>query len=326
MDHPNLPTVPDTERAWAAGFFDGEGCCGAYTYGRAKTRARIQLSVCQIETTTLRRFYDAIGQVGTLLYVPPRTKCPNARWDVLVAAMGDIEQAVHLLWPYLSGPKRAQIQQAFDTRAANLQRPEGLSHPGQKLTDTQVTEIRALLASGTVKQSEIAAMYGTTQQTVSYIGQGRRKADGQRARAGRKPTATRTWPVTTVDPALDQPEWIGPPAAQPPATERAWAAGFFDAEGCAGVRLGRYLNLSVTQTETSTLERFSRALGGLGRIYTHGRNQPAHWTPGYSLQISSRVNWLHAVSVLWEFLSPPKRRQIVTAYDRRAAATGVVPI
>ena len=48
-------------------------------------------------------------------------------------------------------------------------------------------------------------------------------------------------------------------------------AGFFDGEGCIGThwKKGKYLKLEIDigQTEWETLERFRRAVGGLGAVY-----------------------------------------------------------
>lgn len=315
----DLPLTSATERAWAAGFFDGEGCCGAYTCRPHNRRTRVQLSICQNETGTLRRFHDAIGSVGALHSVPARPGCPNVRWDIVVTAIDDVEQVTLALWPFLSEPKRTQIQQAFETRALNSQRPQSLAHPGQKLTDEQVADILSLLAAGGIRQRDIAAMYGVGQQTVSRIALGRRKKDGQRERAGRKPGAPTGWPVTSAGQVSDAPEFIDAPSTNVPVTERAWAAGFFDAEGFTTARLGRYLGLGITQTNTETLDRFARAVGGHGTIYARNEPQPEHWKQRWQYQVTARATWFKVVSTLWEFLGQPKREQIIKAYASREA-------
>jgi transcriptional regulator with XRE-family HTH domain len=247
----------------------------------------------------------------------------------MFTALTDIEQVVGLLWPFMSGPKRQQIEEAFDTRAANMRCEPALPNPGQKVTDAQVNEILALLASGRYKQAEIGAMYGISQAQVSTIKLGRRKTLPTRARVGRKPTNLVEWPVTSADPRLEQPEFLDLEAAAAVSTlpgERAWAAGFFDAEGCSTARLGRYLGLGITQTNTETLERFKAAMGGLGQILSRGeRGQPSHWKPRWQYQLSSFNGWVQAVSVLWPFLCEPKRRQIADNYAKRAAFRGTWP-
>ena len=48
--------------------------------------------------------------------------------------------------------------------------------------------------------------------------------------------------------------------------ELAWAAGFFDGEGCfCFSEAGQYVCVSITQTEREPLDRFERAVG-LGKV------------------------------------------------------------
>ncbi len=318
----DLPEVPETERAWAAGFFDGEGCCGAYRTKRNPEPTRIQLSVSQTETTTLRRFHLAMGNAGYLQFVERSAAKPkwNDCWSLLLTAIDEVSQAVALMWPYLSGPKRQQIQRAFAARAANLRTTSDLPIGGQKLTDAQVARIKDLLTERRLLQREIAQMFGVQQSHISTIALGKRKAAGERARAGRKRRPV-VWPdhdVAGFDPPSCAADHLafGEPSAE---IERAWAAGFFDAEGTATARLGRHLALSVAQTETSTLDRFMRAMGGIGGVYSkYQSNQPEHWKQGYYYSIGSKGDWAVAVGKLWPYVSPPKRRQITEAWLARS--------
>lgn len=111
----------------------------------------------------------------------------------------------------------------------------------------------------------------------------------------------------------------------PPGTERAWAAGFFDGEGHIRASYGRYLLLNVVQTETTTLERFRVAVGGYGNIYARNGARPANWTLSYCLQIGALAEVRHAVLLMWEYLSGPKRRQITEAFAHRGAYRATWP-
>lgn len=97
----------------------------------------------------------------------------------------------------------------------------------------------------------------------------------------------------------------------------AWAAGFFDGEGHAGTILvgascQPRFSLAVTQYELTTLERFQRAVGGIGRIYT-GRTPAPSGRLRSSWQ-SPRFEVAQAVAaMLWPWLSAPKRAQIASA-------------
>ncbi len=317
----DLPEVPETERAWAAGFFDGEGCCGVYRTKRNPAPTRVQVSIVQTETSTLERFYSATGRRGHLTYIDRANPKWKPVWTLQVTALADVEQVVATVWPYLSEPKREQIRASFETRAASLRTSPDLAIGGQKLTDAQVVQIEGMLADGALFQRQIAALFGVTQTTISGISLGERKTVGQRKRAGRKPKGAAEWPHCPPDPVLESPDFLrrlgGPPLT--PDTERAWAAGFFDAEGTTRARIGRNIMVSVAQTETSTLERFSRALGGLGAVYAKNSTQPDHWKPGYHFQISNLADCERAIALLWEFLSQPKRQQAAAAWAQRDA-------
>lgn len=84
-----------TELAWAAGFYDGEGCT-------SNGYDRIRCTIGQKERTTLDRFVKAIGfgnvrgpyAVGNRYVV-----CYNREKARIV---------LNMLWPYLCEPKRSQ--------------------------------------------------------------------------------------------------------------------------------------------------------------------------------------------------------------------------
>lgn len=95
-------------------------------------------------------------------------------------------------------------------------------------------------------------------------------------------------------------------------TELAWAAGFFDGEGwsskCSvsqrsGWR-GHYPRLGLTQKDPRPLERFHRAIGGLGSI--HGpRKLPPHTFGWQAVGRPAR----EAMALLSPLLSQPKLEQ-----------------
>jgi hypothetical protein len=97
--------------------------------------------------------------------------------------------------------------------------------------------------------------------------------------------------------------------------EVAWAAGFFDGEGCVSLarpnrgRVVHGLVLSVRQVRREPLERFRAAIGGIGRIYLErspGRSQPIH-----GFQVGQWADVQAIVAMLWKYLSLPKREQIM---------------
>jgi hypothetical protein len=107
-------------------------------------------------------------------------------------------------------------------------------------------------------------------------------------------------------------------------TELAWAAGFYDGEGCTfAKRTGRhwYLNMMVAQNDRRPLDRFVAAIG-VGRV----RGPIQHTSPRshefYRVDLGSVASW-KAINLLWPYLSEPKREQILekvgTVEARRAS-------
>jgi hypothetical protein len=91
--------------------------------------------------------------------------------------------------------------------------------------------------------------------------------------------------------------------------ELAWAAGFFDGEGHASGRKPRGLRLSVSQRDWQVLERFDKAVLGLGRRgKTVGGGHPM-----FVWRTTNFADGQAVIAMLWRFLSPIKRLQCKTA-------------
>lgn len=86
----------ETERAWAAGFFDGEGT----TF----VNNTLALTVAQKDQRPLFRFQVAMGGLGQVRG-PYREKCPISRFQ---SYGGDAQRCLMLIWPYLCEPKKHQ--------------------------------------------------------------------------------------------------------------------------------------------------------------------------------------------------------------------------
>jgi hypothetical protein len=97
-------TTPETEIAWAAGFFDGEGT----TSHRPKHSTRIQIS--QKEPGLLHRFADAVGS-GSVR--GPYRNGTGHVWQYRVSNRRDVAAVIALLWPYLGEIKKAQADAAL---------------------------------------------------------------------------------------------------------------------------------------------------------------------------------------------------------------------
>jgi hypothetical protein len=100
---------------------------------------------------------------------------------------------------------------------------------------------------------------------------------------------------------------------QPDREELAWAAGFFDGEGCFSWT--RHWGCAVIhQTTLGPLERFQRAVGGIGKIY--GPYAPRHkdqWKrkPQWVFRAHRREYVQAIAALLWFKLGDVKRAQAI---------------
>lgn len=102
------------ERAWAAGFFDGEGWVGRN--GRGSRSIRITLS--QVDRVALDRFCSAVGAgkvCGPFADRVNLRKSPGARpyWVFRASSRADVLQVQERLREWLSPAKRDQFDRAF---------------------------------------------------------------------------------------------------------------------------------------------------------------------------------------------------------------------
>jgi hypothetical protein len=104
--HPEL--ILNTELAWAAGLFDGEGTTcphGRKASSGLKPGLRMTLSQKNTGPEILLRLQAALG-VGQ---VKERTDRPGV-WVWVCTSRPGCEQALRLMWPYLSTPKQKQAR------------------------------------------------------------------------------------------------------------------------------------------------------------------------------------------------------------------------
>jgi len=95
-----------TEIAWAAGFFDGEGCT---TIRKLKNnRVGIALTVTQKHPELLYRFQKAVGQGE--VYGP----YANGVCQFVVQTEESVHNVLDALWPYLGERKRRQANRAIE--------------------------------------------------------------------------------------------------------------------------------------------------------------------------------------------------------------------
>jgi hypothetical protein len=133
---------------------------------------------------------------------------------------------------------------------------------------------------------------------------------------------------------MGAPEQERPVSAEP--TELAWAAGFFDGEGTTFVnrhkikhrnRPGQpvyYINspaVAVCQVERQPLDRFARIVGG--RVPT-GPYKPKtkNSRPYYRWDAMGRPSVVRVLTLLWPYMSEPKRAQAHVVWEELRAAIG----
>jgi hypothetical protein len=98
-------------------------------------------------------------------------------------------------------------------------------------------------------------------------------------------------------------------------SERAWAAGLFEGEGCfstsngARARGGRYLNRTakLNMTDEEPVRRF-HAIMGVGTV----RLVDTEYKPQWCWQVSSFEGVQHVVATLWSELGRRRRDQART--------------
>lgn len=93
----------------------------------------------------------------------------------------------------------------------------------------------------------------------------------------------------------------------------AWAAGFFDAEGCFSSTPRVGVCASITQTDREVLERFRRAVG-IGKIY--GPYRTPHTDdyvrkPHYFFRAHGNERVQAILAMLWPWLGTTKRQQAI---------------
>lgn len=104
------------ELAWAAGFFDGEGCTYVTRQYDRPRSLRFCMSVTQVDREVLDRFQRAL-QLGSVRgpfktdYASQRSIKPRWVWR---ATGNTARTAIDRLWPYLSTVKRDQALIAFE--------------------------------------------------------------------------------------------------------------------------------------------------------------------------------------------------------------------
>ncbi len=97
----------------------------------------------------------------------------------------------------------------------------------------------------------------------------------------------------------------------------AWAAGFFDAEGCFSTTARVGVGASITQTDRELLDRF-RAIVGFGKVYGPYQTRAADRfprKPHYFYKAYGRERVQALLAMMWTWLGSAKRQQAIDRLD-----------
>lgn len=96
--------------------------------------------------------------------------------------------------------------------------------------------------------------------------------------------------------------------------ELAWAAGFFDGEGCTYFKKNdRALSITISQNNAGVLKRFQRAVG---EGHVHGPYLYKYRPNTFYSFSSDGSKALKILEKLWPYLSPVKCMQALAAKDK----------
>jgi hypothetical protein len=94
------------ELAWAAGFYDGEGC--ASVNNRKGGGKNSRLTVGQVHCEPLARFDKATGNIGVLNGPYPARNGHQPLYQWRTTGLNQCQAVMTMLWPWLCSIKRAQ--------------------------------------------------------------------------------------------------------------------------------------------------------------------------------------------------------------------------
>ena len=157
-------TPAPTDLAWAAGFFDGEGC----TTG---TECQ-QMSVTQSDLEPLERLQRIFHGWGSIRlkndHHNPMTTKPCWAWHV--SAFEQFQQVLALMWPYLGTAKREQARRTIErVRTDRCRRyVNGKPYKTRRLSAADVVAIRGRAAAGE-RHNAVARDFGVSRQMVNAI-------------------------------------------------------------------------------------------------------------------------------------------------------------
>ena len=103
------------EHAWAAGFWDGEGCVSVSHKGKHSS-PRIVVQIAQVDRRVLDRFQAAVGYGNVLGPYTHKNKNAQPYYIWRVEGVPHLNKIRDILSPYLGEVKLAQIDKALEER------------------------------------------------------------------------------------------------------------------------------------------------------------------------------------------------------------------
>lgn len=125
-------TITETDRAWAAGFFDADGSSSVGRSGELRAdgtyrqTVRCQLGQAERQWSDLERFATIVG-CGRITLKGPRTDkrphvstvnwTPYKNWQA--QSLNDVATCMNILWPYLGSYKRLRWEKCWEKARAS---------------------------------------------------------------------------------------------------------------------------------------------------------------------------------------------------------------
>jgi hypothetical protein len=107
----------ETEIAWAAGLFEGEGCMslsgGPQQYGKQPT---VQIAIT--DRDVLERFVTIVERGGVRVYKPDGKRKTVFQWSV--KRREDVLYVLGLLWPYMGERRREKADEVIERAAQRM--------------------------------------------------------------------------------------------------------------------------------------------------------------------------------------------------------------
>lgn len=169
------------ELAWAAGFFDGEGCTsGGRKLGGRKGYVRpypfVVLQITQTNLDLLERFRAAVASIGNIngpydSKSPKRGINPRPQYQWFAGNWAKSQAVLALLWTYLSEEKRTQAHHWF----SNFHTAWREESKAPRISLAEAEDMRRVYAEGNITVSDLATRYGISKSYAWDIARNRNR-------------------------------------------------------------------------------------------------------------------------------------------------------